>query len=886
MSSTTKKLPQKALYPLHNPLAPAALRPSGEGEQRMYERHFGFMTNPFLLVPDPMFLYPSRQHAMAETILEYGLESQASFCLLTGEIGSGKSLLVSRLLRKLGDGVVVGLINHTHTRFRSIHGWVASALGIQARNESEIAIHEALIDAFVREYSKGRRTLLVIDEAQNLSVELLEELRLLSNVNSEKDLLLQILLVGQPELRRKLGRAELEQFAQRVSVHFHLTALENRDTHAYIRHRLKVAGGDPELFLPEAMDLVHARARGVPRLINQLCDYALTHAYADGRTRIDADLINLALRDPRSGFALPAFSIVDPVAPVPAPATPVPIPPTPPAPAALVAAARAFAPEEPAPPRTTPAPTTAPAVFPAPTAAVPVVVRRPVPMTLVPAPAASPPPPAPTPVMRPTVEPFEALVAPADDADHSDAWDVATERVWPGATATEKPAAKATTHTLPDAFDAEDLTLEVPARKPDQPHVWTHDREAIASAGRDFGRRRRLRYTIAVAVPLATALIAAGVAWWQLHPSRPAPAVPPVASAPAELATTPPRPVPAEPAAPATPAAQAPRSTTGADAATQRLANQVRERLAAGDIAGAEQLLSQANANDVTNDDLSGLRAATQAQRQRLIAIAGQVNAAVVAGALIDPATDNASTRLRGMLSVSRTDPMTLRAQYELQTALLQRGQEAAHRDQFEAAQRFLTAAANVGASPAVVSAQQQLRDEMSSAQETPVGKTSQNAQALAAPPAAPPAAPAATAAPVAMVAAVASASGAETPAATSTTAASVAASGAPPAATAADEPTPPPKADEPKYFAARATSPLDVEYPSEAQGNIEGYVTLEFTIRSDGRAADVAVVDAKPRGVFDRAALEAVRHGHFDTRALADHPSERARLKLTFKPG
>jgi len=273
----------------------------------MYERHFGFTVKPFAMTPDPAFMYPSRQHAMALTMLEYGLESQAAFSLLTGEIGSGKTMLVRKLLRQLADQVVVGLVSNAHGRFESIHGWALSALGITPAGDSDIAKYEALVDSFVREYAKGRRTLLIFDEAQNLSIEVLEELRLLSNVNSEKDLILQILLVGQPELRAKLSRPKLKQFAQRVSVDFHLMPLERIDTHAYIRHRLNVAGGDPELFLPEAIESVHSRTGGVPRLLNQLCDYALIYAFADGRKTIDADLIAQVMRDRECGHALPTF---------------------------------------------------------------------------------------------------------------------------------------------------------------------------------------------------------------------------------------------------------------------------------------------------------------------------------------------------------------------------------------------------------------------------------------------------------------------------------------------------------------------------------------------------------------------------------------------------
>ena len=283
----------------------------------MYERHFGFTAKPFALTPDPAFLYPSRQHALALTMLEYGLESQAAFSLLTGEIGSGKTMLVRRLLAQLGEQVAVGLISNTHSRFQSIYGWALSALGIAPADDSDIAKYEALIDSFVREYAKGRRTLLIFDEAQNLSVEVLEELRLLSNVNSNKDLILQILLVGQPELRAKLSRPELRQFAQRVSVDFHLKPLERSETHAYIHHRLSVAGGSTALFLPEAIEFVYARTLGVPRLLNQLCDFALVYAFADGRKTIDADLIAQVVRDRKCGLALPTFPSSDNDAPAP-----------------------------------------------------------------------------------------------------------------------------------------------------------------------------------------------------------------------------------------------------------------------------------------------------------------------------------------------------------------------------------------------------------------------------------------------------------------------------------------------------------------------------------------------------------------------------------------
>ena len=246
---------------------------------------------------------------MALTMLEYGLESQAAFSVLTGEIGSGKTTLLRKLVRQLGDRTTVGLISNTHARFRAIHGWALSALGVPAPADSEIALYEALVEHLVKEYARGRRTLLVLDEAQNLPVEVLEELRLLSNVNSEKDLVLQILLVGQPELRETLSRPELRQFAQRVSVDYHLKALDAGETAAYVRHRFEIAGGDPEVFSPNALGMIYNHTRGVPRLVNQLCDYALVYAFAEGRQVIDAELLAQVVGDRRGGVALGALAL-------------------------------------------------------------------------------------------------------------------------------------------------------------------------------------------------------------------------------------------------------------------------------------------------------------------------------------------------------------------------------------------------------------------------------------------------------------------------------------------------------------------------------------------------------------------------------------------------
>ncbi len=274
----------------------------------MYDHFFGFKAKPFALSPDPAFLYRSGQHAAALTMLEYGIESQAVICLLTGEIGSGKTTLIRQLLRSLGEKFAVGLISNTHRRFTSVLPWALASLGIAVGNKSDLAMYEALTEFVIARYGEGRRTLLVVDEAQNLSIPLLEELRLLSNINSEQDVALQTLLVGQPELRDKLERPNLVQFAQRVTVDYHLECLKLAETREYINHRLQVAGGDPLLFQPQAIEMIHARSRGIPRLINQLCDLALVYAFAEQRRCVDERLVGEMLDERHRGRRLSGFA--------------------------------------------------------------------------------------------------------------------------------------------------------------------------------------------------------------------------------------------------------------------------------------------------------------------------------------------------------------------------------------------------------------------------------------------------------------------------------------------------------------------------------------------------------------------------------------------------
>jgi general secretion pathway protein A len=228
-------------------------------------------------------------------VLEYGLVNQAGFTVVTGEIGCGKTTLIRHVLNSLGQDITVGLLSNTQRG--ELLQWVLMAFGLDYRGKEKVALYETFLEFIIDEYAKNRRTVLIIDEAQNLGVDALEELRMLSNVNADKDQVLQLILVGQPELRATLSRPALIQFAQRVAVDYFLVPLESEQIGSYIRHRLEIAGGDPALFKPEACQLVYHHSEGIPRLINLLCDTALVYGYAAGKQKIDVELVREVVQD-------------------------------------------------------------------------------------------------------------------------------------------------------------------------------------------------------------------------------------------------------------------------------------------------------------------------------------------------------------------------------------------------------------------------------------------------------------------------------------------------------------------------------------------------------------------------------------------------------------
>lgn len=271
----------------------------------MYESYYGFHEKPFALIPDPEFLYMSEGHRLALSLLEYGTAEQTGFVVISGEVGSGKTTLVRRLLGTVSDDVIVGLITNTHPSFGELLQWICLAFDLDHRGKDKVELYQGFLDFLIEQYAAGRRVILIIDEAQNLSPEALEELRMLSNINADKDYLLQLILTGQPELLNKLRRPDLRQFVQRVGVDYHLGPLGLEDTVGYIRHRLTVAGGRADLFDDFACAAVHYYTEGVPRLVNVLCDLALVYGYAEDKKQIDIDTVmEVATTRQRSGLAV------------------------------------------------------------------------------------------------------------------------------------------------------------------------------------------------------------------------------------------------------------------------------------------------------------------------------------------------------------------------------------------------------------------------------------------------------------------------------------------------------------------------------------------------------------------------------------------------------
>ena len=265
---------------------------------RLYLDFFKLNERPFTLVPDRNFLFWSPQHKRAYSVLEFGVLSSAPITLITGEVGAGKTTLVQTLLAEIQDNVTVGLVSNAQGGRGELLQWVLNALSVDfPADASYVRLFQTLQDFLLAEYAAGKRVVLIFDEAQNLSIEGLEELRMLTNINSNKDVLIQLILVGQPELKDMVRDPRMRQLAQRVAASFHIGALSSEEVVQYVQHRLKTSGGSGDEFTAKACNKIHEATQGVPRLINQLCEFALLYAWS-GETRvIDESVVQQVLDD-------------------------------------------------------------------------------------------------------------------------------------------------------------------------------------------------------------------------------------------------------------------------------------------------------------------------------------------------------------------------------------------------------------------------------------------------------------------------------------------------------------------------------------------------------------------------------------------------------------
>ncbi len=270
----------------------------------MYTQHFGLKEIPFDVNPDPRFLFPSSDHQEALTRMMYGVKMRKGLIVLIGDAGTGKTTLLHTLLRHLGEEAISAWVFNTTLEAEDLLRYVCRDFGVQVRSENRAEMLLELYQFLIRNFECKRNALLIVDEAQNLSARTLEEIRLLTNLETSNTKLVQILLVGQPPLEKTLRLPELRQFRQRVAVRFQLRPLSSVQVGEYIIHRLRVAGArtPQRFFTPDAVAEIHRLSGGIPRIINCICDNALLHAFILGRTYVDANLLR---RLEREGFLSP-----------------------------------------------------------------------------------------------------------------------------------------------------------------------------------------------------------------------------------------------------------------------------------------------------------------------------------------------------------------------------------------------------------------------------------------------------------------------------------------------------------------------------------------------------------------------------------------------------
>jgi general secretion pathway protein A len=273
---------------------------STQGSVPMYTAFFGLREKPFALSPDPRYLFLSEAHREALAHLLYGIEQGEGFIAVTGEVGTGKTTLCRTLLKRLGPTTEVAYVLNPTLSPVELLQEVNGELGLPVAGRSQRELHEQINDFVLARRRERRRVLLIIDEAQDLARETLEQVRLLSNLETDTQKLLQIILIGQPELDVMLESPGLRQLRQRITVHWRLRPLSAAETREYVNHRLQVAAGaDCALFSAAALREIHRRSEGIPRLTNVLCERALLAAYADQLAEVDRTLVRRAWRELR-----------------------------------------------------------------------------------------------------------------------------------------------------------------------------------------------------------------------------------------------------------------------------------------------------------------------------------------------------------------------------------------------------------------------------------------------------------------------------------------------------------------------------------------------------------------------------------------------------------
>ena len=264
----------------------------------MYEAYFGLSELPFSITPDPQFLYMSERHREALAHLLYGIREGGGFVQLTGEVGTGKTTLCRCVLQQLPENADVALIINPRINEKELLQAVCNELGIPCAADFSLkALQDAINQHLLEQHAAGRRVVLIVDEAQNLTEEVLEQLRLLTNLETSKHKLLQIILIGQPELLAKLQQSSMRQLAQRITARYHLLELSLADTGEYIRHRLSVVGCKDSIFTKQAIRKIYQNSRGIPRLVNIICDRALLGAYAKEQRTVDQNIVRQSCKE-------------------------------------------------------------------------------------------------------------------------------------------------------------------------------------------------------------------------------------------------------------------------------------------------------------------------------------------------------------------------------------------------------------------------------------------------------------------------------------------------------------------------------------------------------------------------------------------------------------